>query len=127
MNAFIMRHRVLLGCVAVCAILIAIYFLMGKGGGQGNPVATKFFDAIRASDFQEAATICRENTPFPSGGENSKMYYAHFCLVYVACQAKPAGYGDAVSICRKIESTSYVEGDDKISGEQCVQYITGNC
>lgn len=125
MNEFFVRHRVLLGCVAICVILVAAYFLLGKN--TEDPVSSQFFGAVGASKFSEAVQICKTKTPFVAKGDTDRTYYGRFCLLYVACKAKTTSYSEAVDICRGIETIAFVEGDEKISAETCLQYIDNSC
>lgn len=110
-------NRIVAACLAICVLAVLVYMFYGKVGPGSD--SNDIMGAI-PDDIPRAIGICKQNTPFVYQEET---YYAKSCLLFVACKVKPVSYKDAVTTCKVIEEVPYVDGDQNITGEQCIAYL----
>jgi hypothetical protein len=118
-----LKNPVLVGCLAICLLAIVAFLLFGKGDPE-NRVAATFASAQKAGSAPELIEICRKDTPFQS---KDQTYFPRTCLLAAACSIRPTSMKSGVDICRELDSTVLIEGDQNISAQTCIDYIEQNC
>ncbi len=117
-----MRHPILTVCIILCLLSVGAYLLFGRGS-QSNPSASRFFEAMK-NNPEDAISVCKAETPFKSG---ERTYWAHQCILEVACKLRPTSIKKAVDACREMDSLPVIAGDENISSDTCIAYTEKNC